>query len=384
MSGRTLSAFLAVVWATTVCGQLILPPPPSINATGYVLMDAATQTILIEKNSHERLPPASLTKIMTSYIAAAEIDAGAVSLDDEVPVSENAWRAIGSRMFINPNSFVSMSDLLRGIIVQSGNDASIAVAEYIAGSEDQFAVMMNQTAEKLGLEDSSFANSTGLPEPNQYVSAHDIAILSDALIRDYPEHYAMYAEREFEYNDIKQPNRNRMLFLDPSVDGVKTGYTEEAGYCLAVSALRDGMRLISVVMGTESVAARNQETRKLLSYGFRNYQTRTIYEKGTPVDDIRVWYGLEEKLSIGVGEELTKTMFKRMFDHVATELDTPETLEAPIAAGQEIGTMKVTADGKEVATVSLIALHDVAEKGVLGRLWDSIYLLFDGRRTPAP
>ena len=381
---RVVCCLCVTLLAVAVSGQLILPPPPTINASGYVLMEASTGSILLEKNGREKLPPASLTKIMTSYIAASEIAAGTLSLDDEVPVSETAWRAIGSRMFIDPNTLVSLENLLRGVVIQSGNDASIAIAEYIAGTEDQFAVMMNSTAAKLGMQDSSFANSTGLPDPAQYMTAADIALLSNALIRDYPEHYAMYSEREFEYNNIKQPNRNRMLFLDPSVDGIKTGYTEDAGYCLAVSAMRDGMRLISVVMGTDSVATRNQETRKLLSYGFRNFSTRTIFEKDQPVKDLRVWYGLQEKLSVGVGEKVVTTMFTRLFDHVSTEIDTPDTLSAPITAGQEIGKMRISAQDLEIATVPLIALHAVEEKGFFGRAWDSIYLLFDGRRTPAP
>lgn len=360
-----------------VLAQMILPPPPSIAANGYVLMDAETHTILLEHNSREKLPPASLTKIMTSYIAAAEIAAGSVAMDDDVVVSENAWRAVGSRMFIDPNSIVKFSDLLRGVIIQSGNDASVAVAEHVAGSEDQFAVMMNRTGEVLGLEDSYFMNSAGLPDPDHYMSARDVAILSDALIRDYPEHYKIYAEREFEYNNIKQPNRNRLLTLDPTVDGIKTGYTEEAGYCLAVSAKRDEMRLISVVMGAESTAARTRETRKLLSYGFRNYRTKILVSKGEHVTDARIWFGTTEQVPIGVGETVKKTMFQRLFDGVTRELILPDLIEAPIEAGTKLGELRLVAAEEEVARVPLIALARVEEKGIFGRMWDSVLLMFE-------
>lgn len=365
-----------------ILAQMILPPPPSIAASGYVLMDAETHTILLEHNSREKLPPASLTKIMTSYLAAAEIEAGSVAMDDDVVVSENAWRAVGSRMFIDPNSSVKFSDLLRGVIIQSGNDASVAVAEHVAGSEQQFAVMMNATADALGLEDSYFMNSAGLPDPDHYMSARDVALLSDALIRDYPEHYRIYAEREFEYNNIKQPNRNRLLTLDPSVDGIKTGYTEEAGYCLAVSAKRDDMRLISVVMGAESTAARTRETRKLLSYGFRNYRTEVILSEGEHVTDAKVWFGTTEQVAIGVGETVKKTMFQRLFDGISREVILPDLIEAPVEVGQKLGEIRLVAAEEEIARVPLIALERVEEKGVFGRMWDSVLLMFEDTQAP--
>lgn len=369
-----------------VLAQMILPPPPSIAASGYVLMDAETHTILLEHNSREKLPPASLTKIMTSYVAAAEIAAGSVAMDDDVVVSEHAWRAVGSRMFIDPNSIVKFSDLLRGVIIQSGNDASVAVAEHVAGSEEQFAVMMNRTGDALGLEDSYFMNSAGLPDPDHYMSARDVAILSDALIRDFPEHYAIYAEREFEYNNIKQPNRNRLLTLDPSVDGIKTGYTEEAGYCLAVSAKRDDMRLISVVMGAESTAARTRETRKLLSYGFRNYRTEILVSKGEHVTDARVWFGTKEQVPIGVGETIKKTMFERLFDGITREVILPDLIEAPVEAGTKLGELRLVAAEEEIVRVPLVALARVEEKGIFGRMWDSVLLMFEDtqRRTDVP
>ena len=365
-----------------ILAQMILPPPPSIAANGYVLMDAETHTILLEHNSREKLPPASLTKIMTSYVAAAEIEAGSVAMDDDVVVSENAWRAVGSRMFIDPNSSVKFSDLLRGVIIQSGNDASVAVAEHVAGSEQQFAVMMNATADALGLEDSYFMNSAGLPDPDHYMSARDVALLSDALIRDYPEHYRIYAEREFEYNNIKQPNRNRLLTVDPSVDGIKTGYTEEAGYCLAVSAKRDDMRLISVVMGAESTAARTRETRKLLSYGFRNYRTEVILSEREHVTDAKVWFGTAEQVAIGVGETVKKTMFQRLFDGITREVILPDLIEAPVEVGQKLGEIRLVAAEEEIARVPLIALERVEEKGVFGRMWDSVLLMFEDTQGP--
>lgn len=383
---RVLALTIVGLVGQCILAQMILPPPPSIAANGYVLMDAETHTILLEHNSREKLPPASLTKIMTSYVAAAEIAAGSVAMDDDVVVSENAWRAVGSRMFIDPNSTVKFSDLLRGVIIQSGNDASVAVAEHVAGSEQQFAVMMNETGKVLGLEDSYFMNSAGLPDPDHYMSARDVALLSDALIRDYPIHYEIYAEREFEYNNIKQPNRNRLLTLDPSVDGIKTGYTEEAGYCLAVSAKRDDMRLISVVMGAESTAARTRETRKLLSYGFRNYRTKVILSEGEHVTDARVWFGTTEQVPIGVGEAVKKTMFQRLFDGIERKVELQDLIEAPVEVGEKLGEIRLIAAEEEIARVPLVALTRVEEKGVFGRMWDSVLLMFEDTqgRTEAP
>ena len=383
---RVLALTIVGLVGQCTLAQMILPPPPSIAANGYVLMDAETHTILLEHNSREKLPPASLTKIMTSYVAAAEIAAGSVAMDDDVVVSENAWRAVGSRMFIDPNSTVKFSDLLRGVIIQSGNDASVAVAEHVAGSEQQFAVMMNETGKVLGLEDSYFMNSAGLPDPDHYMSARDVALLSDALIRDYPIHYDIYAEREFEYNNIKQPNRNRLLTLDPSVDGIKTGYTEEAGYCLAVSAKRDDMRLISVVMGAESTAARTRETRKLLSYGFRNYRTKVILSEGEHVTDARVWFGTTEQVPIGVGEAVKKTMFQRLFDGIERKVELQDLIEAPVEVGEKLGEIRLIAAEEEIARVPLVALTRVEEKGVFGRMWDSVLLMFEDTqgRTEAP
>lgn len=383
---RVLALTIVGLVGQCTLAQMILPPPPSIAANGYVLMDAETHTILLEHNSREKLPPASLTKIMTSYVAAAEIAAGSVAMDDDVVVSENAWRAVGSRMFIDPNSTVKFSDLLRGVIIQSGNDASVAVAEHVAGSEQQFAVMMNETGKVLGLEDSYFMNSAGLPDPDHYMSARDVALLSDALIRDYPIHYEIYAEREFEYNNIKQPNRNRLLTLDPSVDGIKTGYTEEAGYCLAVSAKRDDMRLISVVMGAESTAARTRETRKLLSYGFRNYRTKVILSEGEHVTDARVWFGTTEQVPIGVGEAVKKTMFQRLFDGIERKVELQDLIEAPVEVGEKLGEIRLIAAEEEIARVPLVALTRVEEKGVFGRMWDSVLLMFEDTqgRTEAP
>lgn len=371
-----LLALFALIGNSAVA-QLILPPPPSIAADGYVLMDAATHSILLEHNSREKLPPASLTKIMTSYVAAAEMASGAVAMDDDVIVSETAWRAEGSRMFIDPNSSVKFSDLLRGVIIQSGNDASVAVAEHIAGSEAQFSVMMNETAKVLGLEDSYFMNATGLPDPDHYMSARDVALLSDALIRDHYDHYRIYAEREFEYNNIKQQNRNRLLALDPSVDGVKTGYTEAAGYCLAVSAKRDDMRLISVIMGAESPAVRTRETRKLLSYGFRNYRTQDLVSAGQHIVDSRVWYGTTEQVPLGVAETVTKTMFQRLFDEVEQEVVLSGVFEAPIAEGTQLGELRLIALEEEIARVPLVAMASIEEKGLFGRIWDSVLLLFE-------
>ncbi len=266
--------------APTVWAAQIVPSAPQLAAKSYMLMDAASGEVLVEHNGDERLPPASLTKLMTAYIATLEIQKGQISDNDMVTVSEKAWRTGGSRMFIQVNTQVSVDDLLHGIIIQSGNDASVAMAEHIAGSEEAFADLMNSTAQRLGMTNSHFVNATGLPDPDHYSSANDMAKLARAIIYEDPAHYAIYAQKEFFWNNIKQPNRNLLLWRDKTVDGLKTGHTEEAGFCLVASAVRDNMRLISAVFGTDSEQARAAETQKLLTYGFRFFETRTFYQKG--------------------------------------------------------------------------------------------------------
>ncbi|MDZ7684132.1 MAG: D-alanyl-D-alanine carboxypeptidase family protein [Gammaproteobacteria bacterium] len=283
--------------ATTA--EAIIPAPPQLAAEAWMLVDGKTGEVLVEHNSEQRLPPASLTKIMTSYVAAAELKRGTISMNDMVNISVKAWRMEGSRMFIQEGTQVRFEDLLRGVIIQSGNDASVALAEHIAGGEDAFAGMMNQQAARLGMANTNFVNATGLPHENHYTTPADLVKLTRSLIRDYPDHYDMYAEKYFTYNDIRQPNRNSLLWRDPSVDGVKTGHTEAAGYCLIAAAERDGMRLVSVVMGADSEEARAMESQKLLTYGFRYFDTLELYAAGESLRDVRVWGGTDESLGSG-------------------------------------------------------------------------------------
>ncbi|HEY5645571.1 MAG TPA: D-alanyl-D-alanine carboxypeptidase family protein, partial [Pseudomonadales bacterium] len=371
-----LATFLALLPGITpqAAEKPIIPPPPQVAASSYLLMDADTGKVLVEENAHEPLPPASLTKIMTSYIAAIEIDAGRVRLADQVPISVNAWQAPGSRMFIREGTTVSLEDLLRGIVIQSGNDASIAVAEHIAGSEDAFAAMMNQQAALLGMTASNFVNSTGLPTEGHQSSAWDLAQLTVALINGFPSHYALYSERSFVFNDIEQPNRNRLLWRDRTVDGVKTGHTEEAGYCLVASALRDNMRLISVVMGTDSDEARMRESQKLLSYGFRYFETQKLYDDGVPLKTERIYYGEIEDIELGLAAPVFVTIPRGSYGELKAELSIPMAVEAPIAEGDPLGELILSLYGEEISRVPLVALQAVEEAGVFSRFADWISL----------
>lgn len=359
------------VWAAP-----IIPSPPQLAAKSYLLMDAASGNVLVENNGDERLPPASLTKLMTAYIATLEIKKGQISDSDMVTVSEKAWRTGGSRMFIQVNSQVSVGDLLHGVIIQSGNDASVALAEHIAGSEEAFADLMNATAQRLGMNNTHFMNATGLPHPEHYSSAADMAKLARAIIHEDPAHYAIYAQKEFLWNNIKQPNRNLLLWRDKTVDGLKTGHTEEAGYCLVASAVRDGMRLIAVVFGTNSEQARAAETQKLLTYGFRFFETRTFYQKGVELAQQQVWKGEQDKVKAGLAEDLTLTLQRGQLDKLQASMSFADTLIAPIAQGQVIGKVEVKQGEQVLHTSDLIALEAVEEGGLLRRLWDSIRLFF--------
>ncbi len=353
-----------------------VPPPPQIAASGYVLIDAETRKILAEMNSDEQLPPASLTKIMTSYLAAKELAAGRIALDADVPISVYAWRAPGSRMFIREGTTVKLEDLLKGVIIQSGNDSSIAVAEFIAGSEDAFADMMNKQAAELGMTATTYHNATGLPAEGHVTTARDLATLTRALIRDYPEHYQMYALKSFRFNDIDQPNRNRLLWRDRTVDGVKTGHTEAAGYCLVGSAMRDGMRLISVVMGTDSDETRMKETQKLLAYGFRYYQTQKLYDADVMLKTAEVWYGENNEIDLGLAAAAHVTIPRGRYQELKAETDIVRVLRAPIAAGEEFGELRVMLGDEVVLSAPLVALRDVPEAGFFKRLWHGIYLFF--------
>ncbi|EHY79360.1 MULTISPECIES: D-alanyl-D-alanine carboxypeptidase family protein [Stutzerimonas stutzeri subgroup] len=362
--------------APTVWAAQIVPSAPQLAAKSYMLMDAASGEVLVEHNGDERLPPASLTKLMTAYIATLEIQKGQISDNDMVTVSEKAWRTGGSRMFIQVNTQVSVDDLLHGIIIQSGNDASVAMAEHIAGSEEAFADLMNSTAQRLGMTNSHFVNATGLPDPDHYSSANDMAKLARAIIYEDPAHYAIYAQKEFFWNNIKQPNRNLLLWRDKTVDGLKTGHTEEAGFCLVASAVRDNMRLISAVFGTDSEQARAAETQKLLTYGFRFFETRTFYQKGAELAQAQVWKGQQDKLKAGLAQDLTMTLPRGQVEKLEAVMSFNSTLTAPIQQGDVIGKVDVKLADKVIRSTDLVALETIEEGGLFRRFWDSIRLFF--------
>lgn len=360
-----------------------IPSPPQLAAKSYVLMDGASGKVLVENNGDQRLPPASLTKLMTAYIATLEIRKGKIGEQDLVTVSEHAWRtggaaSGGSTMFLPINSQVKVDDLLHGIIIQSGNDASIALAEYIAGSEDAFADMMNETAEKLGMKNSHFMNATGLPHPEHYSSAHDMAILARAIINEDQQHYAIYSQKEFFWNNIKQGNRNLLLWRDSTVDGLKTGHTEEAGYCLVASAVRDGARMITSVFGTDSEKTRAAETQKLLTYGFRFFETQTFYKQGQELAQAQVWKGTTRQVKAGLAQDLSLTLPKGQVKQLKASMVLEPQLVAPLKVGDVIGKVEVKLGEQVVHSADLIALEDVQEGGFFRRLWDSIRLFFYG------
>ena len=353
-----------------------VPNPPAISSKSFLLMDADTRHIVAELDSNTPLPPASLTKIMTSYVTASELAAGRVKANDEVPVSVKAWRTGGSKMFIREGTTVSLEDLLRGIVIQSGNDASVAVAEYIGGDENGFANMMNAHAEELGLENSRFVNATGLPDDGHYSSTRDMAVLTAELIARYPDHYAMYRERSFEYGGIRQANRNRLLWRDKSADGVKTGLTDAAGYCLVASARRDGTRFIVATMGARTDNARFSDAQKLLAYGFRYYESQSLYDADEVVATRRVWYGVTDSVTARVREPVRVTIPRGRFKDLDAVVDLPAHLEAPVAAAEPIGFVRITLAGEVLAEAPLTADIGVEEAGVFSKMGDWFYLLF--------
>ena len=329
------------------------PAAPIIGATSYLLIDAQTGQELAALDPDTPLAPASLTKLMTSYVVFKALAQDQIDLTDEVTVSEKAWRMPGSRMFIEVGTRVSVHDLLMGMIVQSGNDASVALAEHIAGTEEVFAQMMNQYAAQLGMSATHFVNATGMPAEGHVTTARDLAILSRAMINEFPEHYAWHSIREFTYNDITQPNRNTLLWRDPSVDGLKTGHTEEAGYCLVASAERNGMRLISVVLGTSSDKARSDGSQALLNYGFRFFETRLLYRAGEEVTTARVWKSAHETSRLGVFDDLNVTLRRGIYDDLESTIDIPSVIEAPVAAGQPVAELRIMHGDNEVLTTPL-------------------------------
>ena len=361
-----------------VAAAAIIPRSPEIAATSYILLDAKTGHIIVEENADEALPPASLTKIMTAYIAVEEILSGNLRLDDEVHISEKAWRMEGSKMFVGVDTQVSVEDLLRGIIIQSGNDASVAIAEHIAGSEEAFADMMNQYSEVLGLTSSFFMNSSGLDTELYYntMSARDLSILARATITRHGQYYPIYAEREFTYNDIRQSNRNTLLFRDRNVDGMKTGWTDAAGYCLVASAERDGMRLISVVMGTASEEARAIQTQKLLTYGFRYFETHKLYDANQILTNVPVFSGTQNAVDLGISEEVYITIPRGQADAMTATVDVDEIIRAPLDKSQIMGVVRVVLNDNILYQGDVIAMQEVERGGVLKRFIDWLSLFF--------
>ncbi len=351
-----------------------VPSPPPIAAKAWLLYDFTSAQTITSENAHERVEPASLTKLMTVYLAFAALKQKTLTLEQVVPVSERAWKAGGSRMFIQPGKPVNVDELLHGVIVQSGNDASIALAEAVAGSEDVFAQMMNREAQRLGMKDSNFINSTGLPDPKHYSSAYDLGLLAAALIRDFPEFYSRYSLREYRYNNITQQNRNRLLWLDPNVDGMKTGYTENAGFCLIASAKRGTRRLLSVVLGATSDSGRAQESQKLLNYGFQFYDSVRLYAKGQAVSTLEVLKGNENRLKAGFRSDFYISVPHGLGNQLKADLISMQPLVAPISVGQKVGMVKVTLQNKPLGEYPVVALENVAIAGFFGRTWDSMRL----------
>ncbi|NOY62093.1 MAG: D-alanyl-D-alanine carboxypeptidase [Gammaproteobacteria bacterium] len=355
----------------------LTPAVPSIIARAYFIQDHNSGYVIAEKRADERMEPASLTKLMTAYVVFSELESGSIQLSDQVLVSEKAWRMPGSRMFIEVNKEVSLENLLKGLIIQSGNDASVALAEHVAGSEDAFAALMNQHAQALGMTGTHFVNSAGLPDKDHYTTARDMARLANALIRQFPDHYQWYSTREFTFNGITQYNRNKLLWRDKSVDGIKTGFTDSAGYCLVTSAQRNGMRLVSVVLGAKSEEGRAQESQKLLNYAFRFFETHRLYSANKTLSSARIWKGEVEQLPLGVSDDLYVTIPRGQYAQLASTINVKPSIVAPAVAGQNYGTLSIKLNGEGVAERPLVALRSVGEGGVLQRLIDEVMLLLD-------
>ena len=352
-----------------------VPAAPALEASAYLFYDAQSGQILTSKNPDARIEPASLTKLMTAYLTFDALKNGRLTLDQQLTASERAWKSEGSRMFLDPKVPVSVDNLIKGMIVQSGNDACVTLAEAIAGSEEGFAQMMNAQAKKLGMNNSHFANSTGLPDPQLYTTVRDLATLSNALIRDFPQYYPTYSIKSFTYNNITQPNRNLLLYRDSSVDGLKTGHTDSAGFNLIASSKRDGRRVITVVVGTKSMEARATESSKLLNWGLSHFQTPKLYDAGKPLSKVKVYKGSENELDVGFLQAVYVTL-PRGSDEVTPVLETIQPVVAPVKKGAELGTLKLMSGNKVLAERKVVALQDIEEAGFFGRMWDSIVLWF--------
>ena len=376
---RALLLFLLPVLSAPLFAlppALPAPPVPAVAARAYLLIDLNSDQVLAAREPQARVEPASLTKLMTAYLTFSALKQNRLRLDQPVTVSERAWRARGARMFVEPGKPVTIEQLIHGMIVQSGNDACIALAETIAGSEQKFAALMNREAQRLGLKSTHFVNATGLPDPQHYSTAEDIARLAAAVIRDFPEHYPLYSQKEYRYNDITQSNRNRLLWTDPTVDGMKTGYTENAGYCLVTSARRGERRLLSVVLGAASEAARATESQKLLNHGFLSYDGVRLYPAKQPVATLAVYKGAAQGVKAGLLTDLHLAVPRGTSDRLRATVVSLQPLVAPISAGQRVGTMKVTMDGAAFREIPVVALENVPVAGFFVRGWDTLRLMF--------
>ena len=371
-----LVVWLLVLISASAHAQRSLQPP-SVAARAWLLLDYGSGQELASAKADDRVEPASLTKLMTAYLTFSALRQGTLKLDQTIPVSQRAWKAQGSRMFIEPNRPVAVTELIRGMIVQSGNDACIALAETIAGSEDAFAQMMNREAQRLGLSNTHFVNATGLPDPQHYSTARDLARLTRALIRDFPEYYPIYSTREYSYNKITQPNRNRLLWLDPTVDGVKTGHTETAGFCLIASSKRGAQRLISVVLGTDSETARAEESLKLLNFGFQFFDAAKLYDKNQTVSQLKVFKGALNTVRAGFTEDFVISLPKGAASRLKVQLASRQPLLAPIQKGMPVATLKLFLDNKPWGEYPVAALEDVPVANIFGRAWDTLRLWFE-------
>ncbi len=367
--------FLTFLFLPISAEESFIPDPPSLNATNYILMDSISGRVLAEKGADERIEPASITKIMTGYVVVDQAEKGFVSLSDEVLISENCWRKKGSKMFIREGTRVLLSDLIKGMVIQSGNDASCAIAEHVAASEEGFVQLMNLYANEMGLTNTQFKNESGWPDPEHYSSARDLALLSANLIKRFPDHYALYKEKYFTFNDIKQRNRNSLLWQDDSIDGIKTGHTQSAGYCLVSSGVRNETRLIAVTIRSSSEKVRLTDNRRLLDYGFRYFRTKKILSKDLSVITEQVWGGQDEQVNLSSSEDLYLTLSPLDFQRIEPKITLNDYLQAPIVKGQVVGKIDLLLDGESLATVDAISMEEVSSLGFFGRAWSNIKLL---------
>jgi len=375
---RLLLILTSLLWLVSMTASAAIPASPKLAAKGFVLLDFHSNQIVAEQNGDQRMEPASLTKMMSTYVISQELKSGNINLADTVTISKKAWRMPGSRMFVEVGKQVSVEDLLKGIIIQSGNDATVAMAEHVAGGEDAFASLMNNYAEQLGMNGTHFVNSTGLPDPDHYTTPRDMATLASALIRDFPKHYEWYAIKKFTFNNITQYNRNKLLWRDKHVDGIKTGHTESAGYCLVASALRDEMRLISVVLGTKSENARVQESQKLLNYGFRFFRSHKLYDANTALSTAEIWKGTADSIELGLRENLYVTIPRGQYKQLKPSINFDALIEAPVSKHAVLGKLQVSLKDKVLVERPLVALQEVPEGSWWKRLVDWVILLVKG------